>query len=242
MGNRLKELRMASGLTQQAIADKIGTTKGNISKWETGERELMAARGITLHKIADVLGCTIEDLLGADRNESFEYNPEGKLIVDGAWLDPRYPEKPIVQIGEKFFFYNPPYEVTSPRENQFKPIVTGPGTSAVEMTCWCYATYKLEPRRGYKLSPLGGCITPDEMQEIKKKYDLSDDDISRPFNTTLYKFYGKKYEKTIRCIQVRCKTSQGALKLERELREKDIWASNGSLGRCDIRVCDDWEA
>lgn len=38
MGERIKELRMALGLTQQEFADRVGTTRNNIAGYETGRR------------------------------------------------------------------------------------------------------------------------------------------------------------------------------------------------------------
>jgi transcriptional regulator with XRE-family HTH domain len=38
-GARLKELREAAGLTQKALAEKVGMALRSISRFETGERE-----------------------------------------------------------------------------------------------------------------------------------------------------------------------------------------------------------
>ncbi|MCH5314567.1 MAG: helix-turn-helix transcriptional regulator [Eubacterium sp.] len=38
MGERIKELRKKSGMTQMDLAKKLGVTKGTISTWETGSR------------------------------------------------------------------------------------------------------------------------------------------------------------------------------------------------------------
>lgn len=38
MGERIKELRKKSGMTQTDLAKKLGVTKGTISTWETGNR------------------------------------------------------------------------------------------------------------------------------------------------------------------------------------------------------------
>jgi transcriptional regulator with XRE-family HTH domain len=56
----LREWRKSAGLTQQALADRLGTTKSVISELETG-----AARWHRDHltEIAFAIGCEPEDLL-----------------------------------------------------------------------------------------------------------------------------------------------------------------------------------
>ena len=38
MGERIRQLRKAGGLTQTALAEKLGVTKGTVSTWETNSR------------------------------------------------------------------------------------------------------------------------------------------------------------------------------------------------------------
>lgn len=52
--------RMAAGLTQKQLADKVGSTAAEVSKWERGEREPRASK---LKQIADALGCSVLDLM-----------------------------------------------------------------------------------------------------------------------------------------------------------------------------------
>lgn len=49
-GKRLQEARTAAGLSQQALADKIGVTKATISNWELGKREPGFERLVLLAK------------------------------------------------------------------------------------------------------------------------------------------------------------------------------------------------
>ena len=39
MGERIKELRKANGMTQTELAEKMGVTKGTVSTWETDSRK-----------------------------------------------------------------------------------------------------------------------------------------------------------------------------------------------------------
>lgn len=58
IGVLLKEARLKSGLTQQQLADKVGTTKSYISKIENNVKE---ARISTLQKIVELgLGGNLE--------------------------------------------------------------------------------------------------------------------------------------------------------------------------------------
>ncbi len=56
----LAEWREAKGsLTQQQLADRIGTTKGTISRWENGERDPPLS---ALYALAEALGIDAGDL------------------------------------------------------------------------------------------------------------------------------------------------------------------------------------
>lgn len=58
---RLKELRLARGLTQRELADRLGTTQQSVGRWETGK----SAPSISmLNALARVLESTVGHLLG----------------------------------------------------------------------------------------------------------------------------------------------------------------------------------
>lgn len=58
---RLKELRLAKGITRVELANKLGVTLRSISYWETGQRECDFE---ILIKLAALLDCTTDYLLG----------------------------------------------------------------------------------------------------------------------------------------------------------------------------------
>ena len=60
---RLRELRVAKGLSQRAVADQIGVTPGMVALWEMGMRNLSLRNLIAL---ADLLGCTTDQILGRE--------------------------------------------------------------------------------------------------------------------------------------------------------------------------------
>lgn len=60
MENRIKDLRLAHGLTQQTLGSRIGTTAATIQRLETGLRKLTVD---WIEQIADGLGCDPGEIL-----------------------------------------------------------------------------------------------------------------------------------------------------------------------------------
>lgn len=61
MENNLKRLRVARGLTQEALADSIGTNAGQIHKLESGMRRLS---DVWISKLVKALHCSPADIFG----------------------------------------------------------------------------------------------------------------------------------------------------------------------------------
>lgn len=63
--NRVRELRVAAGMTQKALADQLGVTVPTVSKWELGQRtpELERVFRMTL-----IFGVPIDEIV--QRTES----------------------------------------------------------------------------------------------------------------------------------------------------------------------------
>jgi transcriptional regulator with XRE-family HTH domain len=58
----LKELRVAANLTQEGLADRLGVSSRQVTRWET---EDVGPRTSSLERrICDVLGCTRSQLYG----------------------------------------------------------------------------------------------------------------------------------------------------------------------------------
>ena len=70
MKNRVKELRLENHLTQEELAEKVNTTKANISMIENGKRNLTAS---SLQIFADFFNVSTDYLLGKT------VSPNGKL-------------------------------------------------------------------------------------------------------------------------------------------------------------------
>lgn len=93
--NVFKSLRIASGFTQQEIADKLGISRSTIGMYETGAREPDYS---TLEAIADLFNVDIDYLLG--RTSKTTILPESVYYLNDDARD-------LAQ----FMFDNPEYKV-----------------------------------------------------------------------------------------------------------------------------------
>lgn len=57
--------RKKSGLSQYAVAEKVGVDQSAVCLWETGKN---APRAAVLVKLAKLYGCTVDELLTPDQN------------------------------------------------------------------------------------------------------------------------------------------------------------------------------
>jgi transcriptional regulator with XRE-family HTH domain len=58
--DNIRAARLAATLTQAALADMLGVTQKDISRWETGVREPSAT---WIKKLAEALGVSADELL-----------------------------------------------------------------------------------------------------------------------------------------------------------------------------------
>ena len=64
MGNRIKEVRKAKGITQKELAEKLGVTPQAVSQFEKSDS--MKFKHSTLVNIAEALECSVDDLIDMD--------------------------------------------------------------------------------------------------------------------------------------------------------------------------------
>ena len=80
IGQKIKEARLAKGLTQEQLGNLVGVQKSAIAKYENGR--VVNIKRSTLHKLGKVLGLRGSDLI-------IESDPEGaaelsaKVLLDG---------------------------------------------------------------------------------------------------------------------------------------------------------------
>ena len=66
LGRKIAESRRNAGMTQNALAAKVGVTAQAVSKWEQGRSCPDIA---ILDEIADALGISLFELLGMEKRE-----------------------------------------------------------------------------------------------------------------------------------------------------------------------------
>lgn len=64
MGKRLRTLRVARGLTQEAVARIVGVTASQVSKWEHPSGPVPQPRN--LRRLARLYGVTVDELSTTD--------------------------------------------------------------------------------------------------------------------------------------------------------------------------------
>ena len=67
IGNRIRKLRKAAGMSQMQVAHAAGVAVSYFSALERGEKN---ATILTLSQVADALGVTFETLVAGDRTET----------------------------------------------------------------------------------------------------------------------------------------------------------------------------
>ena len=76
LNERLKNLRLAKGLTLQQVGDALGISKVSVSTWESGKTNPDRKR---LEKLADLYSTTIQYLVTGIEDETFSSNTSGKV-------------------------------------------------------------------------------------------------------------------------------------------------------------------
>jgi transcriptional regulator with XRE-family HTH domain len=98
-GERLAVARQHVGLTQQQLADKLGTVQRVIAHWE---RAPVALRADQLSALADVLGVTADYLVGRDQPKRRGNGPVGRArqVLETVSQLPRHQQRKIIDVVE----------------------------------------------------------------------------------------------------------------------------------------------
>ena len=230
MKNNLKAVRTNAGLTQEQLADMIGTSKTYISQLESDTRNISQIRQDTMARLCSALNCTVDDIIV---KAEMEYDEEGRLVVDELFAN----GASMVARIEKDYFSFPSGVSRMNGEEIAKSMKYMPNFKPLRKTNaakYLYLLYNCVPRKGFSI-PVGRAILPEEFEEIRKRFNLTDDDISSEFVDTRGGIYGKKYAKTFTAVQIKI-PEFSAIPLEEELKNKGIEAGNTAPGRVNIRV------
>ena len=66
LGDRIKEYRQKSGMSQEKIAEFVGVSRQAVTKWEANQT---APSTENLFKLAEIFGIKVDDLLETEDNE-----------------------------------------------------------------------------------------------------------------------------------------------------------------------------
>src|ERR1700678_1063952 len=100
-GRRMADARERAGLTQQQLAEKLGTSQRAVAHWE---RDPGALRPDQIAAVADTLNVTTDELLGRSTKDRAPKGPPGKLraAFDKPHKLPRNQQSRIVEFVEAY--------------------------------------------------------------------------------------------------------------------------------------------
>ncbi|MEG1834696.1 MAG: helix-turn-helix transcriptional regulator [Oscillospiraceae bacterium] len=101
--NRLVQLRKENGLSQEALAAKLGISRQAISKWERAEASPDTDNLIAL---AELYGMSLDTLLNTMNDESIEDNANGN--AENKAKKEKLPKKPRQLLGVKLLKFPTP--------------------------------------------------------------------------------------------------------------------------------------
>jgi transcriptional regulator with XRE-family HTH domain len=79
MGNRIRELRINAGLTQEQLGDMVGLQKSAIAKYENGKTENM--KRTVIQKMAEALGVSPAYLMGFEDDTPYYIDSEAAELA-----------------------------------------------------------------------------------------------------------------------------------------------------------------
>lgn len=94
--NRIRELRLAQGWSQQRLAEMVGVTKMTISDLERGEMQLTQHY---MRRLATALGCTAADLLPVE-DHPYLLSPEERALIDQMRAAPKLEQEKLRQLAD----------------------------------------------------------------------------------------------------------------------------------------------
>lgn len=81
VGNRVREMRIRKGLSQQALGEQVGVSFQQIQKYERGTNRMGSSRLIQIADVLDVPVSTFFEGLGKSENTAANVGEEGPLNV-----------------------------------------------------------------------------------------------------------------------------------------------------------------
>ena len=94
LGETIRTLRKNAGLSQEALAEKLGVSRQAVSKWENDQT---SPDSLKMIRLAEVLDTDIEYLTTGRRN----YGRRPPVVLKTVETVEKVVEKPVVQVVEK---------------------------------------------------------------------------------------------------------------------------------------------
>jgi len=103
IGQRIKELRIKTGISQQKLADTLGVSRPTITQIESGERKVSSDE---LVKLSEIFDCTLEYLLGLKGEPEVILQEQGKTAERSREPEMRInvPQKNLDKFREIFLY------------------------------------------------------------------------------------------------------------------------------------------
>jgi hypothetical protein len=162
-----------------------------------------------------------------------ELSERGLWIVDDLILDPHIKQSGCV-VKDRGQFY-------AIRYRGFERSVVEPLPHFIDSSAYERPPYNhdyfirgIAPRKGWQAPEIGRAATKEEFDELVKRLELSEDDISDEFEVILGNVYGGSGQVTYKAKQIRVQSNE--ITLESELRETGIQASAPAPKRINVRV------
>lgn len=229
--------RKERGLTQAQLAEMLGCHSKDISEWESGKRQ---PRADYMVKIATALGCTVDDIVF---DGGFQYDDRGRLIVDRVVFSFKY-VRWVMQVNGKWYlptkdsFYSSGVDFSKtlkvmPYFVESNETCKEDGFPGMEVMLSCPISPREIPDGRLKI---GRAISPKELEELCKKYSITDDNISKEYETARYQIYGKDNIVCFTAKQFCIGDPVNAITEENRLRGIGVEASVASAGFIEIRI------
>lgn len=157
-----------------------------------------------------------------------------KLVVDCAYYVTKYPNHIMVKIDDEYYMI--PFMRKDNESKTFNKIekIFAEHAKKDKFKDHDYPINHLKKKSGYTIE-LGRQINKKEFDDLKKSLNLTEEDISKPFQAEKGTIYGEEYAKKYTCIQICVKTAN-AIDIEEKLRKKGIEAASIAPGRINIRI------
>lgn len=228
----LKEIRKSHGMTQKQLAEKAGINIRQLQKYESGEYALENMTIKTAEAVSKALGCSVDVLTNPNKKE--EEDMKEKIMVERCYVIHGTDDYLVEKEGEYYLLSWKRPNNSRMRKVDSKDWAKAKIKGGYEVQNYMYVMLGLEKRTGYDVK-VGRAITSEELEELKRRYNLDEKRITEPFEDKRGAIFGEEWQKTFTSVQIAVDPLE-ALSLEKDLVTKGIEAANVAAGRVNVRI------